>query len=102
MSKLDVKQLMEGIRAQLAAEQGEEQLEGLSLDDLADAVAHPKAPAMIAEMMEAEASSVQEGDRAPDFSLPWLPGSGEGRGPAMTLSDHFGKRPVALILGSYT
>ena len=34
--------------------------------------------------------------------LPWLPGSGEGRGTTLTLSEHFGKRPVALIFGSYT
>ncbi len=102
MSKVDVKQLMEGMRAQLERDQAEGKLVGLSVEDLADAVSHPKAPEVIAEFMEIEAGSVQEGQPAPDFSLPWLPGSGEGRGPEMTLSDHLGKRPVALIFGSYT
>ena len=51
--------------------------------------------------MEIEAGSVQAGDPAPDFTLPWLPGS-EGSAPSLTLSDHFGVQPVALIFGSYT
>ena len=102
MSKIDVKQMMEGMRAQLERDQAEGKLASLTVDDLADAVSHPKAPEVIAECMEAESGSVQEGQPAPDFCLPWLPGSGEGRGPRMTLSDHFGKRPVALIFGSYT
>ena len=44
---------------------------------------------------------MQPGEPAPDFTLPYLPGRGGGA-QAMTLSDHFGNRPVALIFGSYT
>ncbi len=102
MAKFDVKKMMEEMRPQLERDESEDRLAGLSVDELAEAVAHPKAAAMIAEIMEAEAASVQEGAPAPDFTLPWL-GDGEaGRGAALTLSDHFGKRPVALIFGSYT
>ncbi len=102
MSRVDVTQLLEGLRAELERDQAEGKLVGLSVEDLADAVSHPKAPEVIAEFMGIEAGSVQEGQSAPDFSLPWLPGSGEGRRPEMTLSDHFGQGPVALIFGSYT
>ncbi len=102
MSQVDLKQMLEELRPQLERDQADGKLAGLSVDDLADAVSHPKAPAVIAECMEVEAGSVQQGQPAPDFSLPWLPGSGQGRGPRMTLSEHFGKRPVALIFGSYT
>jgi hypothetical protein len=45
---------------------------------------------------------VQEGDAAPDFTLPWLETVPVGAGEFLTLSSHFGKRPVALIFGSYT
>jgi hypothetical protein len=51
--------------------------------------------------MEADAHSVAQGEPAPDFTLPWLSDSGEG-GDTLSLSSHFGKRPVALIFGSYT
>ena len=102
MAKIDVKQMMESMRAGLERDQADGKLAGLSVEELAEAVSHPKAAEMIAELMEAEAASVQEGDPAPDFTLPWLPASGEGLGPEMALSDHFGKGPVALIFGSYT
>ena len=75
---------------------------GLAADDLAEAMSHPKAGAVIEELMAREERSVKQGEPAPDFTLPWLPGSGDGRGEALTLSDHFGRRPVALIFGSYT
>jgi peroxiredoxin len=50
--------------------------------------------------MALEATSVQAGDPAPDFALPRL--GGPNAGELVTLSSHFGKRPVALIFGSYT
>ncbi len=102
MTKIDVQKMMEAMRPQLERDESEDRLAGLSVDELAEAVSHPKAAAMIAEIMEAEAASVQEGAPAPDFTLPWLEDGEAGRGAALTLSDHFGKRPVALIFGSYT
>ncbi len=88
----------------LATLEGED-MQGLSQDDLKQAISHPKAAEAITELMSLDASSVKPGDPAPDFSLPPLPGSqpGSGRGAdRVTLSDHFGRRPVALIFGSYT
>ncbi len=102
VSKIDVQAMMEGMRAQLERDEKEGRLAGLTVSDLMDAISHQKAPEAIAEAMEAEAQSVQPGEPAPDFTLPWLAGSGDGRGETLTLSDHFGKRPVALIFGSYT
>ena len=101
MAKLDTEAMKQQIRDSLGRELPED-LQGLNQDDLADAMSHPKAPEVIKEMMFREAASAQPGEPAPDFTLPWLPGSGEGRGGHLTLSAHFGKRPVALIFGSYT
>ena len=98
MSKIDVDEMIEGIRAQLEA-QGVD-LQGLSLDDLRDALSHPKAAEQIMQSMAIEGASVQVGDPAPDFRLPRL--GGPNAGDETTLSSHFGKRPVALIFGSYT
>jgi hypothetical protein len=39
---------------------------------------------------------------APDFELPYMPGHGGQEGETFLLSECFGKRPVALIFGSYT
>ncbi len=102
MSGIDVKKMMDGMREDLERDQAEGQLAGLTVDELADAVSHPKAAAVIAELMEAEAVSIQVGDPAPDFSLPRLPRAGQEPGPSLTLSEAFGRRPVALIFGSYT
>ena len=44
---------------------------------------------------------VKVGAPAPNFSLPWLSPAPDGS-ERVTLSDHFGKRPVALVFGSYT
>jgi hypothetical protein len=52
------------------------------------------------QIMAAEATSAQVGDPAPDFRLQRL--GGPNAGERVTLSSHFGKRPVALIFGSYT
>ena len=102
MPKIDVNAMMEGMRAQLERDEASGDLAGLSVDDLADAISHPKAADVIAEIQALEGSSVQVGESAPDFSLPWLPPSGEGQGETLTLSSHRGERPVALIFGSYT
>ena len=45
---------------------------------------------------------VAPGQAAPDFTLPRLDASSSNGSESVTLSDHFGKRPVALIFGSYT
>ena len=74
-------------------------------ETIKQAMAHPNAAATIAELMPFEITSVQPGQPAPDFTLPYLPGSlpeGADHDTTVTLSDHFGKRPVALIFGSYT
>ena len=102
MSKPDLRAMFDGMRGQLEQDEAEGKLAGLTVDDLQDAMSHPLAAEVVGECMAAEAGSVQQGEPAPDFTLPWLPGSGEGRGPSLTLSDHFGKRPVALVFGSYT
>jgi len=98
MSESDIAaKMMAGMRAQLERDQADGKLAGLSVDELADAMAHPKAGEVIADCMRFEATSVKPGERAPDFTLPRLNSLG-----TVTLSDHFGKRPVALVFGSYT
>jgi hypothetical protein len=98
MSEIDVDALIEGVRAQLEA-QGME-LQGLTLDDLREAMSHPQAAEEVMRAMALEASSVQLGDPAPDFDLPRL--GGPDAGERVRLSLHFERRPVALIFGSYT
>jgi hypothetical protein len=90
-NQIDVDAMIEAVRVQLESQGAE--LQGLSLDDLRDAMSHPQAAAQVVKLMALEASSVQVGDPAPDFSLSRL---GESE------TSHFGKRPVALIFGSYT
>jgi hypothetical protein len=77
------------------------QMDGLDLSDLKDAMSHPNAPALLAEWMPHEETAVKQGEPAPDFTLPFIPGHAL-EGETMTLSSHFGKRPVGLIFGSYT
>jgi hypothetical protein len=98
MSEIDVDAMIEGVRVQLE-EQGID-LQGLSLEDLRNAMSHPKAAEQVAALMALEATSVQTGDSAPDFTLPRL--GGPKAGEPVTLSSHFGNHPVALIFGSYT
>ncbi len=76
-------------------------MDGLELDDLKDAMSHPKAAGILRKWMPHEATAVKQGESAPDFTLSYLPGHG-AEGESMTLSSHFGKRPVGLIFGSYT
>ena len=102
MAGIDTKAMLEAMRGRLEADQADGKLAGITLEDLGDALAHPKAGEVIAETMAADAGSVQQGQAAPDFTLPWLPGSAGSAQPTLTLSDHFGDRPVALIFGSYT
>jgi hypothetical protein len=105
MSEEAMKQMIQGMLENL--EQSGAEMEGLSLDDLRDAMSHPKAAAFLADWMPHEAASVQQGASAPDFTLPYLPGYAK-EGDTMTLSSHFRSalgstvRPVALIFGSYT
>lgn len=99
---VDVGSLMEGMRSRLEADQSDGRLAGLTVDRLEKAVSHPEAQAVINELMAREPDVVNQGDPAPDFSLPWLTGPRSGTGATLRLSDHFGKRPVALIFGSYT
>ncbi len=82
-------------------EEGGIEREALELDDLKDAMSHPTAPEILAKWMPHEATSVKQGESAPDFTLPYLPGHGV-EGESMTRSSHLGKRPVGLIFGSYT
>ena len=98
MSKIDVDAMIEGVGAQLEA-QGMK-LQGLTLEDLRDAMSHPQAAEEVMRTMALEASSVQVGDPAPEFDLPRL--GGPNAGERVRLSSHLGKRPVALIFGSYT
>ncbi len=95
--KMNVDKMMEDVAARLA-EAGHE-MAGLSLEGLREAVSHPKAAAEIQRIFALEAGSVKQGDPAPDFRLPYLPGQGEG---AVRLSERWAQRPVALIFGSYT
>ena len=102
MSERDAKQVMEDMRDQLEADRADGKLAGLTIELLENAMAHPKASEVVQELMEIEPHTVQVGDPAPDFTLPWLPGSQQGDEPTLTLSDHIGDRPVALVFGSYT
>jgi hypothetical protein len=88
------RKMIEGMLESVA----DENMAGLSIDALQKAMSHPKAAEAVRELMPIEAASVQPGEPAPDFDLPYL-APREGR---VTLSSHFGKRPVALIFGSYT
>ena len=98
MSEIDV----EGMKANLKATLNEDELEGLSVGELMDAMSHPKANEVVQHLMSLEPDTVQQGEDAPDFTLPWLSGQGPDGSSALTLSDHFGKRPVGLIFASYT
>lgn len=94
--------MMDEMRATLEQDEAEGKLAGLTVDRLQKAMAHPKAQAVVAELVALESEVVDAGEPAPDFTLPWLAASSAADGAPMTLSDHFGKRPVGLIFGSYT
>ncbi len=98
MGERDLGVILAGVKQEL--ERRGVEMKGLSLEDLADAMAHPEAARAVAETLGREATSVQVGDPAPDFDLPRL--TGPDLGQRVRVSEHFGKRPVALIFGSYT
>ena len=93
---------LDAMKAAVFERIAEDPMDGLSPEDLADAMSHPKAAEVVAELMPFEASSVQQGEPARDFELPFLPGHGGAEGETLRLSDRFAERPVALIFGSYT
>jgi hypothetical protein len=78
-------------------------MEGLDIERLKSAMSAPGAAetVMAIQAMGAD-SQAGVGQAAPDFELPYLPGHGGAEGETVRLSDRFGKRPVALIFGSYT
>ena len=102
MTELEAKQQLEKLRRQAEADAAAGKLDGETVRLVDDALTHPKAAAVVEELMGLEAHTVKAGDPAIDFDLPWLPGSEQRDQPTMTLSDHFGECPVALVFGSYT
>ena len=99
---VNVDSMMAGMESALSADEADGKLAGLTVDRLKKAVSHPKAQQVISELMALEPNVVRQGEPAPDFTLGWLRGGREDPDARVTLSDHFGKRPVALIFGSYT
>jgi hypothetical protein len=73
---------------------------GITGGEMIEVLNHPKAVDTIFEMVTMEADSAQQGAPAPDFCL--KPLNDYAGGTPVRLSDHFGKRPVALVFGSYT
>ena len=102
MTEIDIDAMKDQMTASLEANQGEDGMKSMDVDDLMDAMSHPKAADVVKELMALEPNAVQQGEPAPDFTLPRLPAPGAEAGAPVTLSSHFGKRPVALIFGSYT
>ena len=95
MNEHELRKMMEGLTDQL--ERDGAKMDGLSVDDLRDALSHPAAAAEVLRTMQLEAESVQQGQPAPDFRLRTLAGDRE-----VQLSEEYRERPVALIFGSYT
>ena len=78
------------------------EMEGLTLERLRAAMHQPRALETMAELLKGGPGRAQPGGPAPDFELPHLPGHGGAEGETVRLSDYFGRRPVALVFGSYT
>ncbi len=95
MNESELRKLIDGLTDQL--ERDGEKMDGLSVDDLRDALSHPAAAAEVMRTLQLEAKSVQQGELAPDFRLRTLAGDRE-----VQLSEEYRERPVALIFGSYT
>ncbi len=102
MTKIDIDAVKEQLKTSLEGNRDEDGLVRMDVDDLMDAMSHPKAAGVVESLMALEPNIVQQGEPAPDFTLPWLSGQGSDGSASLTLSSHFGKRPVALIFGSYT
>lgn len=73
---------------------------GISNDEMLKVLNDPRAVDSIYEMVTLEAASPKPGDEAPDFTL--SPLSDYNAGVPVRLADCRGKRPVALVFGSYT
>ena len=82
------------------SEEAARNIPGITEEDARAAMEYRGAAAEIERLISADQGSVREGARAPDFELARLrdPNAGE----RVKLSDSFGKRPVALVFGSYT
>ena len=104
MSNYDPKALAEAARKVPkipgVTEEDVRKIPGITEEDMREAMEYPGAAAEVERLLAAEMTSVQEGDPAPDFRLRRLTGAEVGE--RVALSDHFGKRPVALVFGSYT
>lgn len=94
-------QMRETMMKRLEEDEGD-QMEGLSLERLRDAMYRPNALEVMSEIFGSGPGAASVGMNAPDFELPYLPGRGGREGETVLLSDHFGKHPVGLIFGSYT
>ena len=79
MEKGDVSAMLETVQSQLKKDAAEGRLNGPSTEDVQKAMAHPKAAEVIGTLMQREAPSVQQGQSAPDFTLPWLSQHGRVR-----------------------
>ncbi|MFP6626215.1 MAG: hypothetical protein VCA74_04035 [Deltaproteobacteria bacterium] len=97
--EFDTEALREFVDAQIAARGLVAEDLGIDWDKLLGALAHPLAAEAVAESMAREPDSAQVGQDAPDFTLRRL---GDSDGEPVCLGSHFGRRPVALVLGSYT
>jgi len=87
------------LRARLESDALEGKLEALDPQKLEEAMRHPKAAPVIAELLKLDAASATQGELAPDFDLPRLTAPD---GERVALSQHRGQRPVGLVFGSYT
>ncbi len=83
------------------AEQRGLDVDALNIDwaTMAKASTHPLAMAQVMEGQASEPASLQAGQNASDFCLHRLDAPDAE---PVTLSDSFGRKPVALVFGSYT
>ena len=104
MSSSDSKAADAAIRKVLdatgASEENARSIPGITQDDARAAMAYPGVSEELERLVAADRASVPQGDPAPDFCLPRLTGAEPGE--RVALSEHFGRRPVALVFGSYT
>ena len=98
--RAEMEAVVEGMLQSLA-ESGEN-MAGFDLERLQAAMAEDGALESVLEMLPREQTSVQQGEEARDFTLPVLAKHPSLEGDTVTLSTHFGHRPVGLIFGSFT
>ena len=91
--------VLKNLHTRLERDALEDKLEGLDPEKLEKAMQHPKAAAVIADLLKIDADSVAAGELAPDFNLPLLARPDDER---VVLSRHRGQQPVGLVFGSYT